>query len=124
MIIADATKRHWVSGAPGGETGTNYIIKLVIKTDKKVEFQNLWLGAENIPFSMEFFTQEAQKSLQKGDSVLLTYNYTNNQSARGVTPKRLPIQYKGEALIECVIGGKARYFTVRSFRELMALNGE
>lgn len=124
VVVADATKQHWVSGAPGGRTGTNYTIKLIIKTGDKVDFSNVWLGAENVPFNLELYRQEPQGNIAKGDSVLLTYNRINNETATDLKAKKLPIDYKGEALIECVIGGKARYYTVKKFRELEGLKGE
>lgn len=124
VVVADATKCNWVSGAPGGRTGTNYTIKLIVKTDDKVEFGNVWLGAENISFNLELYKQEPQGRIEKGDSVLLTYNRVSNEPAIDFAAKRLPIEYKGEALVECIIGGKARYYTVKKFRELEALKGE
>ncbi len=124
VVVADATKRNWVSGAPGGRTGTNYTIKLIVKTDEKIDFSNVWLGSENVPFKLEHYVQEPKGEIEKGDSVLLTYNRISNEHTTDFTGKSLPIEYKGEALVECIIGGKPRYYTVKKFRELEALKGE
>lgn len=124
VIVCDATKQLWVSGAPGGRTGISYRIKLHINTTEKTEFSNLWIGTENVPLSVELFKPGTAESLAKGDSVLLTYNRVNNEPAADFVAKRVPVEYKGEALIECLIAGKARYYTVKKFREINSLNSE
>lgn len=124
LVVADATKQNWVSGAPGGRTGTDYRIKILINTTEKTGFSNLWIGNENVPLNIELFKPGTPESLAKGDSVLLTYNRVNNEPSADFAAKRVPIEYKGEALIECLIGGKARYYTVKKFREISSLKSE
>src|SRR5690349_16879630 len=75
--VIEATQQNWVSGAPGGRTGTKYAIKVYINTQQKVEFQNIWIGKENVPFDVEFFSLDIPKKIQYGDSLLLTYNKVN-----------------------------------------------
>jgi hypothetical protein len=118
LKVIEATEQHWVSGAPGGRTGTKYAIKVYINTQQKVDFQNIWLGKENVPFNVEFFSLDIPKKIQYGDSLLLTYNKVNNEVKEPNARKRLPIQYKGVALIESVIDGKARYFIVKNIQTL------
>lgn len=122
--VADATELHWVSGAPGGRSGTKFSIKLLIKTAEKVEFGNVWLGTQNVPFNLELFSQETQQKIKEGDSVLLTYNQINNEPDTNTEAKRLPLEYRGAALIECRINGKAQYLVVKSFRKLEEVRGE
>ncbi len=122
--VIDATSQSWVSGAPGGRTGTKYSIKVYIRTDKKVEFINLWLARENVPFDVEFFSLDIPKKIQQGDTLLLTYNKVNGEKNENAEGKRLPIDYKGAGLIELTIDGKARYFIVKRFKQLQPLRGQ
>lgn len=117
ISVVDATKRTWVSGAPGGRNGTAYSITVrAAKTKQKVEYSNLWVEEKNVPFTVEAAALEGE--------VLLTYNEINGEAAESTSAKSLPIEYKGEALIECLVGGKAQYLTVSSFRKLEGLKGE
>jgi hypothetical protein len=118
--VLEATSQHWISGAPGGKTGTKYAIKVYIRTDKRFEFVNLWLGKKNVPFDVEFYSQEIQKRIQQGDSVLLTYNEIRGESEHFNAP--LPFSYKGAALIEAKVDGKRRYFIVSLLKELPDLH--
>src|ERR1043165_1614274 len=122
--VIDATQQNWVSGAPGGRTGTKYSIKVYINPKQKVDFQNIWIGKENVPFDVEFFSLDIPKKIQYGDSLLLTYNKVNNEVNEPGTRKRLPIQYKGAALIETTLDGKARYFIAKTFRIIAASKGQ
>ena len=124
LMIVDATRLEWVSGAPGGRSGVKYAIKLKIKSSDALHFTNVWMGEENVPFSLEFFSTGLDKQMQKGDSVLLVYDHINNESSPDFTSKQLPIEYKGEALVECMVNGKTRYYTVKEFRKLSPLRGE
>ena len=122
--VIEATQQNWVSGAPGGKTGTKYAIKVYINTAKKAEFKNLWIGGENVLFDVEFFSLDIPKKIQQGDSLLLTYNKINGQRNDNPDAKRLPIPYNGAALIETTVDGKARYFLVKGFKKLPDLRGK
>ncbi len=122
--IIEATYQTWVSGAPGGRTGIKYSIKVYISTHKKIEFQNFWLGKENLPFDVEFFSLDIPKKIQQGDTLLLTYNKINGERSENDRGKRLPINYKGAGLIELTADNKTRYFIVKMFRQLQSLRGQ
>lgn len=121
--IISATQQNWVSGAPGGRTGTEYLIKLYIDTELKVEFTNLWVGKKNVMFDVEFFSLDIPKKIQFGDSLLLVYNQINNENNYRPDAKRLPVHYNGFALLEAVVGGKARYFVIKKVTYLPELRG-
>ena len=120
ISIVQTTAQRWVSGAPGGRTGTNYSIKIFIRTAEKIEFKNIWLGKQNIPFSVEFFSTDIPQKIYQGDTLLLTSNIMNNEP-QDEEAKRLPVAYKGAALIEATINGKARYFIAKSILRLKDL---
>lgn len=121
--VTEATSRRWVSGADG-RTGTKYTIRVYIRTAQKMEFINLWIGSKNVPFDIELYNLEIPKMIQQGDTVLLTYNQINGDTAEYEKTKRLPIDYKGEALIEATVGGKTRYFIVCSIQPVATLLGQ
>jgi hypothetical protein len=120
--VIEASSQYWISGAPGGRTGTKYAIKIYIRTDKKLEFLDLWLGKENVPFDVEFYSQGIQKMIQQGDSLLLTYNQIRGEE-EDFKAKRIPFPYKGAALIETRVDGRRRYFTVSKLKQLPRLEG-
>lgn len=122
--VLEATKQSWVSGAPGGRTGTKFSVKVYINTKAKVEFKNLWIGKENVPFDVEFFSLDIQKRIEYGDSLLLTYNKVNGEKSDNPGARRLPMTYKGAALIETIVGGKARYFIVKAFKITETVRGQ
>ena len=127
--LLEANKQDWISGAPGGGAGTNYSIKLQILTDKKIEFKNLWLGAENVSFQVASYSADVNKKVQAGDSVEISYNQVSNpnkkQDAKNDSnSKRPPLDYKGVALVEYIIGGSARYYVIKSFKQVVAVNGQ
>ena len=122
--VIEATQQTWVSGAPGGKTGVKYSIKVYINTQKKTEFKNIWIGKTNVPFDVEFFSLDIPKKIQYGDSLLLTYNKINGVENENAEMKRLPLNYKGAALIEAIVDGKARYFIVKNFKQVASLRGQ
>jgi hypothetical protein len=118
--VLEATVQHWVSGAPGGRTGTKYAIKIYVRTNKKLEFVNLWLGNKSVYADIEFYSQEIQKKIDMGDSLVITYNEIDGeQHENGV---RVPFSYKGAALIETKVDGKTRYFIVMKLKVLPDLH--
>ena len=116
--VIDATVQFWQSPAPGGRNGWSYTIKIFINTAQKIDFTSVWLKERNAPFSIEFFSQEIQKQIRQNDSVLLTYTTVNGVEENYPEAKRVPLSYKGDALIEAIIDGKTRYFIVKKFRTL------
>ncbi|MCW5908323.1 MAG: hypothetical protein KIS94_10710 [Chitinophagales bacterium] len=121
VVIADAAKQHWVSGAPGGRSGTNYTVKLLIKTSAKIEITHWWIGQEEVPFNLELYNGTQPR---KGDTVLLTYNRIHNEQPSDFTSTPAPLAYKGAALLECLVNGKLNYYTVNAFRNEKELRGE
>lgn len=121
VVIAEAIQQNWVSGAPGGRSGTHYTVKLFIQTSAKVEIAHWWIGQEEVPFNLELYHGTA---LRKGDTVLLTYNRIFNETPSEFAPVPVPFAYKGEALLACRVNGKQRYYTVNSFRAEKELRGE
>src|SRR5579863_2360980 len=85
--VEDATVRNWISGAPGGRSGTTWSIKVLIKTPKAVEFKNLWIAKENVPFDLQFYSNNGKQNIAEGDSVLLVHVYINKQQNEAGNPK-------------------------------------
>ena len=121
--IIEATSREWVSGVPGGRSGTNYIIKIYLSTNT-VKFTNLWIGKKSVPFEEEFFSQN-KHTAEEGDSILLTYNHINGLNDKGTSSRRRPPHFNdGAALVGCLIDGKARYLTVKKIKKLQPSLGK
>ncbi|MBL0310864.1 MAG: hypothetical protein IPP77_14700 [Bacteroidetes bacterium] len=124
VCVLDATKQNWISGAPGGRSGTNYRIKVHINTSRSIEFLYLWIGKENVPLSLEFYNLDGQKQLALGDSLLLFSSKVVGEEFPMFEHRKLPVRYKGAALFQCVVDRKNRYFIVKELRQLPPLAGQ
>lgn len=122
--VISATSQTWVSGAPGGRTGTNYIIQVYIASDQKTEFKSLWLGKENLPVNIEFPSPSVQTKIEKGDTIILTCNRVNGEPIENFHPKKVPVKYQGDALVETLVNQRKRYFIVKKFKTLSSLRGQ
>jgi hypothetical protein len=121
--VANATKKAWVSGADG-RTGTDYKIKVMVNDKGTVNFTGLWIGKQQVSYSVEFYTGLMMKdTFTKGDSLMLTYNWITGEGPDTERQMQPPITYKGAALIGAKVNGKQRYFIVSSFREEKKLMG-
>ena len=120
LIVIGATSQRWVHDTSAVKSGVNYVIKTYINTDRGVSFENLWIAKENVRFDMELISVENLNLVRQGDTVILSYNRPDGSNNNNTDAKRLPIDYKGEALIECTIHGSAAYFVVKKFKELPA----
>ena len=121
--IIEATSQEWVSGVPGGRSGTNYIIKVYF-VGTKVQFTNLWIGKKNVPFEEEFFSQTKHVA-ESGDSILLTYNHINGLNDKTTDSKSRPLHFNnGAALVGYLIDGKTRYLTVKKIKKNQPLLGK
>lgn len=121
--IISATEQQWFAGASKGRTGITYKIKVRLETEAKIDFENMWIGEQHAPFTMEYFTLIPPNKLNKGDSLLLVYNHIDNEAPDSVA-KRLPMKYEGAALIEYLDKKRAQYVIVKSFAKLDAFKGE
>ena len=117
--ILDATDRKWSATAPDLRTGTSFKIKVLIKTDKKIEFENVWLKDENMDFKTELLNEPNTRPFQKGDTVLINFSKTDNEFSPNAEKKKLPIRYYGIALLETKVDGDTRYFYVKYFRRIL-----
>jgi hypothetical protein len=121
--VISATTQDWISGAPGGRSGTTYNIKVGIQTGKPITFKNMWLGKQQVTFDVQTYFTDPNKKPGKGDSVLLVYVKPHAVQTENTDNKPLPIEYKGEALVEYLIEGQLRYFIVKKFSKLEIFKG-
>jgi len=122
--VISATQRDWISGAPGGRAGTTFSIKVGLQTSKPITFKTMWLGKQQVTFDVQTYFKDPNKKPAMGDSVLLVYVKLHQAQTEQTENKPLPIEYKGEALIEYLIEGRLRYFTVKKFSKLEIIKGQ
>ena len=121
--VISATTQDWISGAPRGRGGTTYTIKVGILSAKAITFKNIWIGKQHVPFDVQTFFTDPNKKPGIGDSVLLVYVKINQIKTAEADNKPLPTQYKGEALVEYMVAGKPKYFTIKKFLKLQMSKG-
>jgi hypothetical protein len=122
--IISATMQDWISGAPGGRSGTTYTIKVGILANKPVVFKNMWLGKQQVAFDMQTFFKDPNKKPARGDSILLVYVKTQSPQTEVPKSQVLPTAYEGDALVEYMTEGQLRYFTVKKFLKLEMVKGQ
>jgi len=122
--IISSTSQTWVSGAPGGRTGTSYTIQVYIATKHKTDFKSIWIGQENLPVNVEFNSTDVQKKIEKGDTIILTCNRVNGEPIENFEAHKVPVNYKGDALLETLINQRKRYFIVKKLEKLPSLRGQ
>jgi hypothetical protein len=127
--ILDATSQSWSGGLPQNGTGTTYTLEILLKTDLKVEFKDIWMGQDNGLLETSSLYYSDGRTMKKGDTVLVKYTIhrypPNSPMADMAKPplKPAPIYYKGAALISYTIGASAPlYRSVASFRKLPTEN--
>ena len=121
--VISATTQDWISGAPGGHSGTTYTIKVGILSAKPISFKSMWLVKQQVPFDVQTFFTNPNKKPSIGDSVLLVYVKLNPSKTDETKNKPLPTKYKGEALVEYLVAGKPKYFTINKFSKLEIVKG-
>lgn len=122
--VLGATHQRWYN-EPGrqADTGETYQVKVYINTSHKVEFTYLWIGHKNVPFIIRFINNRIQKQIANGDSLYVVYNKTKGQPEGDFTRHKLPVDYKGAALLEYTVAGTAQYAVIKSFKQLPDLKG-
>jgi hypothetical protein len=83
----------------------------------------MWLGKQQVTFDVQTYFTDPNKKPGKGDSVLLVYVKPHAVQTENTDNKPLPIEYKGEALVEYLIEGQLRYFIVKKFSKLEIFKG-
>lgn len=122
--VISATTQDWISGAPGGRAGTTYTIKVGILADKPITFKSMWLGRQTVHFDVQTFFADPNKKPGKGDSVLLVYVKPHTPQSETTSGNAAPpIAYKGDALVEYLVDGRLRYFTIKRFNRLEIIKG-
>ena len=116
--VGEATVQHWAAGMPNGlrsGNGDHYLIKLYVNTAKPVEITKVWIGGKEVPCRIESFASIPPKTTAFGDSLVLDYNTADGENKN---PSPTPPKYKGVAIVEYTVAGKAYYFAVKEFRKL------
>jgi len=122
--VISATAQDWISGAPGGRTGTTYTLKVELLTNQPIAFKSMWMGKQQVNFDVQTFFKDPNKKPAEGDSVLLVYVKLQKPAKDDTLKKALPFEYKGEALVEYMTDGQLRYFTVKKFVKLEIVKGQ
>ena len=116
-----------MGGAAPGKTAVTYTYKVLLLTDKKVSFKNTWIGKEYAPVEVQTFYTDPNQVLKTGDSVLLVYTRITipaDKADNKPGAKPLPVKYKGTALIEYLLDGKTKFFTVKqAIEQLRTIKG-
>jgi len=123
VSLVGASSQRWIAGA-GGRTGTSYRIKLLLKTDKQIDFSGLWIGDKNAPITLEYDSYTPPTTTKKNDIVYVTTNIVNNVDELDFTPAKTPFKYNGLALLQIKVGGKIEYVYIKAFKPLKSLAGE
>lgn len=120
--LLDSSRQRWVAGIRGAGAGENF--EFIIRTtadSRKLVFNGLWVGSEYLEFTVSRkFPALPHDGFKKGDTVYL--NATRFFEVDGFTPpprieKAPPFEYRGQALIACLLNNKQHYLEVPEIRQ-------
>lgn len=125
--VIEASKQKWSGGIPDAGKGTNYVVKMLAKTDhEKLYIDQLWIGED-------FYKVQAYKQKQnrrdtlfvKNDTIWIKATKLLQPNRKGVMVekkayenKEKPIDSESEALIGYILKGKRKYKEIESLKEL------
>ena len=136
LELLHATSQEWIAGVRGGGRGINYKLRIKIKTDKKVEFDSIWVAGKKLNIKLEEEGQYAELKLSKNYVVtLLASDYMNTPGKTGIKEEEkvssspvssasASIEYKGAALLRYMVDGSVKYFEVPDITILPAIYGQ
>jgi hypothetical protein len=122
--ILDATSQSWSGGMAQTGTGITYMIKVVLLTNQKINFEEIWIGKQYGLLETHSATYSDGRTMVKGDTALLTYTIhhypPNSPMAQMNNPvsKPCPIYTKAAAVIGFSFDKIKKYRTVQNFRDL------
>ena len=126
--VIDATSTSFSGGMPQSGSGTTYNIKIVLTSNQKITFNNIWIGKEyGVPEYMSFSYAD-RRTLVKGDTAIVRYTVHHYPPGSPMLQmpapayKSPPIPIEGEALLGFTVGKATRYRSVGKFKEQAAHN--
>jgi hypothetical protein len=128
--VIEATYQKWSGGTPDSGTGTNYIVKMLAKSNHdKLQIDQLWVGDDF--YKVEAYKQEEksrEKLFVKNDTILIKATKLIQPNSKGVMVEKKnyeniskPYDYKGSALIGFKLKGKRKYKEISTLKKLKYL---
>jgi len=128
----DATEQTTMGGRQESGKSVNYSIKFVVKhSSKKLVFNDLWLGVDNV----DIFLRKADGSFllnnqfERGDTILVVAYKRYLPNRGGVLEfkkehpdKSVPKEYEGNAILKYTLKGKVKYYIIPEFSKLSRVN--
>lgn len=114
LKLIESTSESWHSGINGGGSGTEYYFKIKITTDKKLQFDSVWVNNKCFATFLSSLDNSISQNpilFNKNDIVILRVSDLSLNKTPTSTP---PIKYKGDALLRYYINGKVKYITIKN----------
>jgi hypothetical protein len=121
--IIQAIKAKWVSGAPGGRSGTNYDIVFQLLCKSPIEFTGVWLNGKEVSFDVGAFNTDPNYKPMKGDTLTITVNLTNGEE-ESIKGRKVPVKAKGEGLLEVKTKKGFKYVAISKFENANPILGQ
>jgi hypothetical protein len=130
--VLHATSQEWIAGVHGGGKGINYKVSIKIITDKKVDFDSIWVAGRKLNIKPE---KGPGLKLAKNDIVtLLASDYRGSSGTKGnkeeekINPPfdidNLPFNFEGAALMRYLVDGSEKYLEIAQIKVLPPIHGQ
>jgi len=120
FTVLKAESKQWVSGAPGGNYGTEYLIAIKLKTAQPVQIKTLIIDHKEVAFEVSNGNNLPVTKTAVGDTLNIQAN-VDKRSEESLPASKL--SYKGKALLIYKCGGKLCRKTIKELKAMPKLLG-
>jgi hypothetical protein len=135
LQLLRATSQEWLAGVRGGGQGINYEVRVRITTDKKVEFDSMWVSGKKLVIKVAEQLKDPAIRLLNNDEISLVASFYSEPSNKGqgkeqysppssIDTIKAPIHYKGAAIIKYSVAESIKYLEVPFFKVLPKMVGQ
>ena len=114
VTLVAATYENWTAGINGGGSGKEYYFKIAILSSDKIIFDSLWVGNK----SFKTYLSNNKKTISsspivffKNDTIIVRASEMDNHNYHN---SKLPLRYKGDALLRYYTNGKQHFIKIKS----------
>jgi len=137
FLMLSSTFQNWAGGAAGSGTGTYYNFNMVIKTNKELQFDSVWIKDQALTLKVKRKPFQEKKPFAKNDTVTIGAeihkpgrmkemtrekdgqpkggNRIKEEALRKTPP---PFAFKGMALIKYRLDGVVKYKEIEVMKKL------
>ena len=130
--VLEATSQEWISGVRGGGSNITYRLRVSITTGCPVVFDSIWVAGKGLPVKAVGSAQPHDpKTTRDAVVTLIASEFRGSTTSTGeqqpIPPPglaKVPLAYKGAALVRYRVDGVEQYLTVPGITVLPRVYGQ